>query len=64
MFLDNVTAKYSIAEEDVVNMLSSVARTVLCNEITGAYAGYEGGIFYITNSCKRFIKIIVDKTDG
>ena len=62
-FVNNVTSKYSITEEDVVSILSSISKTGFCNEITGTYFDYSGGVFYITNSCKRFIKMIAGETD-
>ncbi len=62
-FVDNITTKYSITEEDVVSILSSISKTGFCKEITGIYSGYGGGVFYITNSCKRFIKIIAGEID-
>lgn len=62
-FVDNVTTKYLITAEDVVSILSSISKTGFCNEITGTYFDYSGGVFYITNSCKRFIKMIAGETD-
>lgn len=62
-FVDSVITKYSITEEDVVSILSSISRTGFCNEITGTYFDYGGGVFYITNSCKRFIRMIAGEID-
>ncbi len=61
-FIDEVTLKYSMSEEDVVSILSSISRTGFCKEITGVTYGYKGGIFYITNSCERFINMILSKS--
>ncbi len=62
-FVNNITTKYLITEEDVVSILSSISKTGFCNEITGTYFDYSGGVFYITNSCKRFIRMIAGEID-
>ncbi len=61
-FINEVTLKYSVSEDDVVSILSSISRTGFCKEITGATYNYKGGIFYITNSCERFVKMILSKS--
>ncbi len=61
-FIDEVTLKYSMSEEDIVSILSSISRTGFCKEITGAYFDYKGGVFYITNSCERFVKMLSSKS--
>lgn len=61
LFIKDMTEKYSITEEDVQSILSSISSTGFCREITGAYYGYTGGTFYITDGCKKFIKMITDK---
>ena len=61
-FVDNVAEKYSITEEDVVSILSSISKTGFCNEITGTYFDYSGGVFYITKSCKKFVNLILGTT--
>ncbi len=61
LFVENVTKKYNITPEDVISILTSISRTGFCNEITGAYFDYTGGVFYITNSCKRFKEMISDR---
>lgn len=60
-FVNSEAEKYAITAEDVISMLSGIARTGFCSEVTGAYYGYTGGVFYVTNSCKRFIEMISDR---
>ena len=60
-FVDSVTEKYAITAEDVISILSSISKTGFCSEVTGAYYGYTGGVFYITSSCRRFIEMISDR---
>ena len=37
LFIKDMTEKYSITEEDVQSILSSISSTGFCREITGAY---------------------------
>ena len=60
-FVDSVAEKYNIVSKDVISILTSISKTGFCSEVTGAYFGYTGGVFYITNSCKRFIEMISDR---
>ncbi len=60
-FVNSVAEKYSITLEDVISILTSISKTGFCSEVTGAYFGYTGGVFYITSSCKKFIEMISDR---
>lgn len=60
-FVDSIAEKYTVTQEDVISILSSISKTGFCSEVTGAYFGYTGGVFYITSSCKRFIEMISDR---
>ena len=57
-FIDEITSKYNLTEKEVIAIFSSISKTGFCAEVVGTYLGYTGGIFYITDSCAKFVKLI------
>ena len=57
-FIDEITSKYNLTAEEVVSIFSSISKTGFCAEIVGTYLGYTGGVFYTTDSCAKFVKLI------
>ena len=57
-FIDMVTTKYSLTKEEVIAVFSSISKTGFCAEVVGTYLGYTGGVFYVTSSCEKFVRMI------
>lgn len=57
-FIDMATSKYNLTKEEVVAIFSGISKTGFCAEVVGTYLGYTGGVFYITSSCEKFVKMI------
>lgn len=63
-FVDCVSSKYSLSVQEVRGILTSISRTGFCAEVVGTFFGYTGGVFYVTENCKKFIELISARNVG
>ena len=56
--VNNVEFIMNFAKTEVVAIFSGISKTGFCAEVVGTYLGYTGGVFYITSSCEKFVKMI------
>lgn len=61
--VNTIQDKYGIDREELRGILYSISKTGFCREITGMYFDYSGGIFAVTEYCKRFMKMITGEID-
>ncbi len=61
VFIESACNKCNIDTEILIGLLYSISKTGFCKEITGSYLGYNGGVFAITEYCRKFIEMILIK---
>ena len=52
----------SVPKADLPFILLRIEKSGLVKELTGSYAGYEGGVFVVTDTFRKLVRFIDDET--